>query len=170
MKELLIKIIRLKIEYFSLLLKYHMNQTENSKKIYAKAKELLGSRVAPYDARSKYGVLGCAMTVSIIIYRATDYPIGGDGFIEGTPELYKCLLNDTHFTKVDKPLPGDIRLGVTGTGNGRLSNAHAGIDGYHGVMSNNSDNGRLQQKISFEEWKQLYEIFGGYTTHYFRML
>ena len=170
MKELLNKLIRLKIQYLQMLLKFHMEQTNSSKKIYEMAKSLLGDRVAPYDKRSAYGTLGCAMTVSIIIKRATGYPIGGDGFIEGTPELYTCLLNDSHFIKVDKPLPGDIRLGVTGTGNGRLSNAHAGIDGYHGVMSNNSNNGRLQQKISFDEWKRIYEDFGGYETFYFRML
>lgn len=173
LKELKIKLIKIQIAYLNYLVnkkKIMEGHTENSLKIYETAKSLLGTRIAPYDARTDYGVLGCAATVSVIIRKATGYLIGGDGFVEGTSELYDCFINSGKFIETEDPLSGDIIICVTATGNGKLTNGHTGIVGKFGILSNNSENGRLQEKLSFESWRAIYEIYGGYKTYYFRML
>ena len=142
-------------------------QTESRKKIYAKAKELLGTDVTPEDNVSD--IYACVETVWTIVKEATGHSIGGS-ILVGTPKLYECLIKDELFKEVTEPLAGDIILSVTGTGNGKLSNGHAGIIAFYGILSNNSDNGLLQEKLSLQSWKAVYEDFAGFKTHFFRMI
>lgn len=101
------------------------------------------------------------------------------GYISGhmKPLLSTYVLKltlDKHprFVKVDKPLPGDIAVTATGTGNGKVSNGHCAIVGKTHWMSNQSFGslaGTWQPNYTEETWKAYFETKGGYRTWYYQL-
>lgn len=80
-------------------------QTANEKKIYDTAFALLDTRVAPFDASTDYGQLGCAATVNIVVEKALGKPIGGGA---STEAMYHHLQDRSRFEEVTEPAPGRI--------------------------------------------------------------
>ncbi len=168
MKELLIKIIRLKIEYLSRRLKYYMNQTENSKRLYIVAKNLLYPQrdVTPDDIVPDE--VACAEALSYVLKLCGVQGIPRNG-IPSTIDLFKFLSSSEQFIKVETPLAGDVIISVTGTGNGRLV-GHCGIVGVVNVMNNNSETGIWVASYTLTQWEKRYKEYAGMATHYFRFL
>lgn len=137
-------------------------QTENSKKVYtfaaAHVNQNLHGSVNPEE--------GCAMTVNNIFNGALGFEIGG---YASTAAMYPFLQDTAKFTKVAVPMPGDVIISPTGHGNGKIT-GHVGIVAFYGILSNNSDNGLLQ-----EQWKDLaswivrYAAQGALPVEFFRV-
>ena len=84
------------------------------KTLYQAALESLNFDVSPRDLAAD--VVGCAESVSQVIRKvSSDFPI-----ILGTYTLWQFLNKDTRFRKVTLPMPGDIIICPTGTGNGKF--------------------------------------------------
>ena len=169
MKELLIKLIQLKIQYLKLLITYHMNQTEASKRIYTVSKNLLYPQrdITPQDLADDD--LACAESVSQVLKMCgvRGLPQGG---IVSTIKLFEFLSSSEQFIKVDNPLPGDVIISVTGTGNGKLANGHCGIVGVVNIMNNHSDTGLWIASYTLEQWDKRYRVYGGMVSNFFRMI
>lgn len=87
-----------------------------------------------------------------------------------TNALYKFLLSDSRFRKVDIPMKGDIIISPTGYGNGSLSNGHAGVVGKTHIMSNDSATGTWEPNYTIDTWKRRYVDKGGFPMVYFRIV
>jgi hypothetical protein len=143
----------------------------NRERLYEMAKACLlpPHDVSPEDvAPDEYG---CVESFDNI------YKLTFGAFINGTKnkstlstiEAYKYFTtHPQQWEKIDTPLPGDVIICVTGTGNGNLSNGHIGICGKTWIMSNNSYNGNWEANFSYERWRNYYEVKGGFKSHYFR--
>lgn len=140
-------------------------QTENSIKLYEKAKASLGIDITPRDVVPD--THGCAEAVNEICRRAIGVPIGGGA---STYEMFKALQNETRFIEVDSPLPGDIIISPTGYGRGNLPHGHVGIVAKQGILSNSSESGKIELNFTLGSWARLYNEFGGYPVHIFRLL
>jgi hypothetical protein len=155
------------IEQLKKLQKPMPTQTANGIKIYEMAKSLLNTDASPKDVAPDY--LGCAETVNEIVRRATGQPVGGG---VSTHEMCKVLMNTpSRWKQVLNPLPGDIIISPSWWVQGaKLKHGHVGVVGYHGVISNNSENGLLGMTHSIRAWIAYYTEFGGLPTFYFRCL
>ena len=164
-RQLKIQIIKLKIQLYSLYLKNYMEQTLNGIKIYQKAKSLLGLDITPKDTISD--IYSCAETVNMIVELAIGRQIGGGA---STRLMYESLKDTSRFLQVETPLAGDVIISPTGQGNGNILHGHCGIIGNFGIMSNNSDNGLLQEKLTLDIWKYFYGRTGGFPVLFYRVL
>lgn len=137
-------------------------QTENSIKVYNYAaasinKNLHGS-VNPEE--------GCAITVNNIFLGALGFNIGG---YASTAAMYPFLQDTAKFTKVSMPMPGDVAISPTDHGNGSVT-GHVGIVAFYGIISNNSDNGLLQEQWkSLADWIARYAAQGGLPVEFYRV-
>ncbi len=142
-------------------------QTQNSTTVYNTAKSCLEKNLCADK------VLGCAETVNAIFETALGSPIGGGA---STHLMYLCLtrnpsIGPLKFIEVTDPLPGDIIISPTGYGNNAvMPNGHVGIVAKYGILSNNSENGLLQEYYTIQTWSDRYQTKGGYPVYYFRVL
>lgn len=138
-------------------------QTQNSLKIYQTAKALLDQTESgnnPID--------GCAETVNNIFIKALGVVVGG-GY--STALMFVALHNACRFQPITlgNQLPGDIIISPTGSGNGVMPNGHVGIVGEFGILSNNSENGLLQEVWTVPNWQKVYGGIGGFPVLFFRV-
>lgn len=136
-------------------------QSAAGKKVYTVASHHLG------DSLALNPVLGCAETVNRIVMIALGKPIGGGA---STADMYNCLHDTKRFTQVEKPLPGDIIISPTGKGSGAVPHGHVGIVAMHGILSNNSETGRLGEDYTLDTWTQHYGHFGGFPVEFYRFI
>lgn len=107
-------------------------------------------------------VVGCAESVTTILRTVTTFPL-----ITGTWTLRDELERDTRFTKTGIPMPGDIVISPTGTGNGSIR-GHAGIVGRNGsIMSNDSYTGKWMANYTIDTWRARYVTKGGMPTYFY---
>lgn len=140
--------------------------TPSGERLYRVAKAWLGKDASPADvAPDEYG---CAETVNNIVFTAFDEDAGGD---VSTYRMYRAIRNNKKFAEVKIPVKGDIILSPTGYGNGSIKNGHVGIIGANGVvMSNSSVSGLFRENYSIMEWRERYEIKGGYPVYFYRRI
>jgi hypothetical protein len=139
-------------------------QTPNSIKVYETAKECLGKNLC------ENRIYGCAETINAIFQFALGQPIGG---LASTYFMYKVLTTTpTRFKQVTDPLPGDIIISTTGYGKNEpiIPNGHVGIVGRFGILSNNSNDGLLEENYTIPQWQKRYVDQGGYPMNFFRVL
>lgn len=127
--------------------------------LYAVAKGCLGVDMAPTQ-----DVVGCAEALSFVLMKAGVKGLPKRGIL-GTAELDKWLAK--HLQKVKEPMPGDIIMSATGSGNGKVR-GHTGVVGKTHVMSNNSATFKWDAHWTLPEWLAYYEKKGGIPTRYYR--
>lgn len=137
-------------------------QTLNSIKLYNTAVSCLNTDVTPTDKIPDE--VDCADTLWTLLSK-TGIVIP---YTASTAVLYTELQDITKFTKVAIPVAGDIIISPTGHGNGTVE-GHVGIIAYYGILSNNSDNGLLQEKwTSLSMWIANYAGKGGLPVEFYR--
>lgn len=140
--------------------------------IYAEAFASLGKDITPDDEVNDR--VACVHQLSTIIRKAlekeTNFPI-----MTSTILLYEYLSKSPSWKEVSLPQYGDIITGVTGTGDGRIKNAHCGIigkrnaeDGSAWIMSNDSRTGTWEANYTLNSWQRYYGSKGSYHAHFFR--
>lgn len=144
-------------------------QTDNSKKVYEAAKAALGIDVTPRDIVPD--AVGCAEAVNELVRRATGRPVGGGA---STAEMFRSLLDENRFTQTTNPLPGDIIISPTGYSVYRkspipLPHGHVGIVAKQGILSNDSESGKILLNYTLDTWAGLFNSYGGYPVHIFRI-
>lgn len=138
----------------------------NRAKLFEAAKAAIGTDASPNDLAPDE--LGCAETVNAIFKSVFGREVGGT---LSTNLMYKSLIKDKRFIKVDQPLPGDIIISPTGFGNGGLSNGHVGIMGENEtIMSNSSATGTFESNFTLTSWVKRYRDKGGYPIYLFRVI
>lgn len=134
-----------------------------AKSLYHTALEALGTDASPSDIAPDE--LGCAETVSNIIRGVIpDFPV-----VTGTWTLWDILRNHPRFEQTSVPMPSDVIISPTGTGNGSFP-GHAGIVGEGVVMSSDSRTGRFEKNYTLEEWMERYQKQGGYPVYFYRKI
>lgn len=137
-------------------------QTPNSIKVYNEAVVCLNKNMhGNVDPE-----VGCAMTVNNIFIAALGHPVGGAA---STADMYTSLQDTTRFTKVAVPIAGDVIISPTGHGNGSIV-GHVGIVAFYGILSNNSDNGLVQEQWkSISDWVARYAALGALPVEFYRV-
>lgn len=109
--------------------------------------------------------VGCAESVSNIIrQKFPDFPI-----IPGTWTLWDRLENDSRFTRVDNPKPGDIIISPTGTVRNAPFVGHVGIMlDEERIMSSTSATGLWEQNYSIDSWVSRWAA-AGYPIYLYRL-
>jgi hypothetical protein len=137
----------------------------NPEKLHAAALSFIGKDASPNDLAPDE--LGCAETVNAIYKSVFGAEIGGS---ISTYRLYAALKTHPNFTKVTKPLAGDIVISPTGYGgkNG-ITNGHCGIVSNNGdILSNDSRTGKFEKNYTIASWSKRYAEKGGYPVHFYR--
>jgi len=139
------------------------NVETNREKLHKAARAALGSDASPNDAAPDE--LGCADTVSNILRKVIPFPI-----ITGTWTLDERFRTDKRFELVTSPLPGDIIISPTATGNGSIV-GHVGIVGENDIiMSNDSfQDGHFLENFTMKSWEKRYKDKGGFPIRFFRL-
>lgn len=111
---------------------------------------------------------GCAQTVNSIVEAAIGSSIGGGA---STYLMYQCLIaQTTRFTLVQTPVPGDIVISPSGYSTKGVPNGHVGIVGRFGILSNNSQNGLLQEDYTLDTWQDFFAVLDGFPVYYFHVI
>lgn len=139
-------------------------QTPQGLKILAAAKLWLGKDASPEGLADN--TVACAESVTHILMG-----IGYIGYtITGTYTLLRALQQATEWVEVSNPLPGDLIIYASGTGNGSIA-GHTGFILENGfVASNNSANGIWDTHLTLESMRQRYEVQGQFPRHIFRRI
>ena len=142
--------------------------TQNALKIYQTAKSALGTSLVTDGAPQ---ALGCAITVWNVVFKATGTKIGGVP-IESTTTLYQMLLSSPSFESVtlEQAGEGDIIISPTGYAPNKLAHGHTGIVGNFGILSNNSEDGLLEENYTKQSWNNYFGVSRGFPVICFRML
>lgn len=141
-------------------------------KLYQAAFDSLDTDASPSDvAPDEYG---CAESVWTLIRQALKLKLGAAPILS-TKLLLIALRQSKYFMQVQEPLPGDIIICATGTGNGTLLWGHCGIvgrntapDGSVWIMSNDSVSGTFKVNYTLKSWTRHYYLKGGFPINYFR--
>lgn len=132
--------------------------------LFDAAQEAIGTDASPSDIAPDE--LGCAESVSKLIKSVLRY----FAVVTGTWSLWDVLRRHEQFQEVDSPLPGDIIISPTGTGNGSMR-GHTGIVGNDlTVLSNDSSTGTFEENYTIAAWIKLYGGAGGFPVHYYRII
>ena len=125
--------------------------------LYKTALNFLGRDASPKNKARRD--VACAETVSNLILEsgiAPDFP-----YVLGTADLKYRLDKSPCFKRTLDIRPGFVVVFATGEGNGRIR-GHALIMGENNVMlSNNSDNGLLDDKWTLEKAVKYWRTYGG---------
>lgn len=132
----------------------------NREILYRVGYDCLGLDMAPTQNE-----LGCAEAVSFVMKKAGVKGLPASG-ITGTWTLNEWFKKN--FKTVTEPLPGDIIMSATGTGNGTIKNGHVGIVGKYSIMSNNSKTFKWDWHLTLDWWKGYYGKKGGFPILYYR--
>lgn len=139
---------------------------EKRETLYWASRDAMYTDVSPNDTAPDE--LGCVDSVSSLIRKI--FPDLNFPSLYHTARLFAYLEKSPSFKPVDKPLPGDIVLNVTGTGNGRVKHGHTGVCGYKWIMSNDSRTGLWLANYTYPAWKAAFESKGGMVTYYYRIV
>lgn len=132
----------------------------NREHLYQVAYDCLGLDMAPTQDE-----LGCAESVSFVLMKAGVKGLPSAG-ITGTYTLNEWLKKNLKAVK--EPLPGDIIMSATGTGNGSIKNGHVGIVGKHSIMSNNYKTFKWDWHLKMDWWNEYYGKKGGFPVLFYR--
>lgn len=167
-KSDIVSLIKQTITLIKKLIELKSNYTipmNKSEQLYEKAISMLGKDASPRDLVNDS--VGCAETVSSLI-NSIDPTFN---VITGTWTLWDMFKLRGDFALVNPPEKGCIVLSVTGLGNGKVPNGHAGIVGEDGIiMSNDSRTGKFLENYTIDEWVDYFQKKGGYPVFYFKWL
>ncbi len=156
-------LIKLKI-LFTQLFGMQNTQTPQGLRILTEAKKWLGKDASPANAVDKS--VACAESLTNIL-KSIGYM---DYIITGTYTLLQAFLGASEWVSVTNPLPGDVILYASGTGNGSIP-GHTGIILENNfVASNNSNTGIWDTHLNLESMRQRYEVVGGFPRKFFRRI
>lgn len=116
------------------------------------------------DMAPTQDALGCSESLYYVMKKA-GVPNLPKRAILGTAEMDAWLKKN--FASYANPLPGDIIMSPTGSGNGKIR-GHTGIVGNVNIMSNNSKNSLWQDEWNLKKWLNYYQKYGGLSTKYYR--
>lgn len=146
--------------------------------LYDTAYKCRGREMSPLDFADDE--VGCAESLEGVIYETTGWYISGDKKpLLSTYVLKQKLDKDKRFQRVETPLPGDIRLYVTGLSklpNTPVKNGHVLIEGKTHCMSNqsftnkNGAKGTWQANYTPAGCKAYWEVKGGYNPYFYRLV
>jgi hypothetical protein len=127
----------------------------------------LGTDASPSDIAPDE--LGCAESVSAIIREI----LPDMSITPGTWTLNRYMRDDPRFVPVTVPMPGNIVMYPTGTGNGKVQ-GHVGIICYGGtVMSNTStvkDRGKWMVNMTLAGMEEYYHTKGGIAPRFYKIV
>lgn len=135
-------------------------------RLYEASKECIGIEVSPDDLASDE--VACVESLENILYKEFGFYVGGDQPMLATWLFIAELRKDSRFEEVDSPLPGDIIISPTGSGNGKIR-GHTGIVGKYQIMSNNSFTSLWDIHFTLETWERRYTQKGGMRMYFFRI-
>lgn len=142
-----------------------------SDKLYQTAKSLLGQHLT-LDSNVP-PELGCAECASVIANKAGVQRIPSDGFAS-TNQFHDFMMSTAAFAERLQPAPGFIVVAVTeGSKHGHIGYFAAFGLQYQsdwGILSNDSNTGRLSEQWSWSEWQKYYTQELGLETHIFEWL
>lgn len=141
----------------------------NLDKIYQYAKSHLNTDASPTNQAPDS--LACAETVWNVVYGATGLKISGS-LIVSTNTLYKALLASPSFESVteEEALPGSIVISPTGySSQGIEAHGHTGIVAQFGILSNNSEDGKLEENYTKDTWRYYFGKLRGFPVCFFSM-
>lgn len=144
--------------------------TQNSQKIYATAKSLLGQHVIPLMAVTDFGALGCAASVNAVVKQAVGEEVGGGA---STALMLAFLMDEKRFESIafDAALPGDVLICATGKSSYYpQAHGHVSVCGKQWIMSNDSETGRWEANYTYATWKAHFQDQMGFPLQVFRML
>lgn len=136
------------------------------KKIYQVAIESLGKDITPEDVVDDE--VACAETVSVILREALGDSVHS---ITGTWTLeFEYFMKSSKWERVYNPQKGDVLISATGTSKyGGKIVGHVGIvvhDRF--VVSNRSDNGKMDTYYTLDSWRRRYVDGLGFGMHFYR--
>lgn len=146
-----------------------MIQTEAGKRIYDVAKALLGQDASPDNQAPSN--LACAETVNYIVTRALGRPVGGETSTYAMLQYLRANMGRWEQILPSESLSGDIIISPSpapGTKGARLQHGHTGIVGNYGILSNNSETGKLAENYDITSWTSYFTDFGNLPTFCFR--
>lgn len=135
--------------------------------LYEAAKIALGHRMIITPGVPN--LLGCASSLCGVIQKAgyTKMPKNG---IEGTPELYEFLRENSDFAPAEGPEPGLILIYPSNQPGAVLEHGHVFVCGVSGLMSNDSDTGLWSEKWTLQTAHDYYHTYGKLNGYFFRPL
>lgn len=131
----------------------------NREWLYKVGYSCLGVDMAPTQ-----DALGCSESLYYVMKHA-GVPNLPKHAILGTAEMAVWL--SKNLSAYANPLPGDIIISPTGSGNG-LIRGHTGIVGNINIMSNNSKTYLWDDEWNLKKWLNYYQKYGGLSTKYYR--
>lgn len=137
----------------------------NTQKFYEAGKAALGEDLVNDPAIPNE--VQCAAQLNAVHKMAFGEEIGGGA---STKDMYLKLLNDPRFEKVIDGAPGEIIISPSGYSSKGAPHGHCGLVGYHGIMSNNSLNGRWEEVYTEESWNNYFRKKLGFGVYFFRRL
>lgn len=146
--------------------------------LYDTAYKCRGREMSPLDFAGDE--VACVESAEGVVFETTGWYISGDKKpLLSTYVLKQKLDKDKRFQRVETPLPGDIRLYVTGLSklpNTPVKNGHVLIEGKTHCMSNqsftdeNGAKGTWQANYTPAECKAYWEVKGGYNPYFYRLV
>lgn len=131
--------------------------------LYNTALDYIGVDASPADLVDD--VVGCAESVTQILRKV----VPTTPIITGTWTLDRHLARSRHWVLVGSPMPGDVVISPTGTGNGSIR-GHVGIVGKNQViMSNDSYSGKWMANYTIDRWRARYVGQGRMPMQYYRL-
>lgn len=145
----------------------HIIETiSNRERLYNRAKSFIGRDASPKDTVSDD--VACVESLQCVYRDEFGEFIATGAAFTSTWSLLITLKDHVDFYEVTEPLPGDIILSATGTGNGSIDYGHVGVCGKTHIMSNTSDTGIWEPNYTYKEWDDYFFKRGGFPTSYFR--
>lgn len=147
-----------------------MNEpTANSLKLYNSAKKLMGTIVCADNDADGHGAYGCMETMNGVFKDAFGVPIGGGAslalafpFLEDETRFQRILLADATY--------GDIIACITGQAIGDAAqHGHIGVIGKYGILSNNSEDAKLEEVWTVPKWIGVYVEALKFPLHIYRV-
>lgn len=138
----------------------------NSEHLYDVAYSLLkpAQDVSPKDIAPDD--LACAESVYDVLNRAFPNSVGFSLTIS-TITLCKGLVESNLYKEIFTEEKGAIIVCVSGTGKITMPHGHTGIVGRAWIMSNNSRTGNWEANYTFESWREIFEVQGGFKSRFF---
>lgn len=142
-------------------------ETSNSQKLYDTAVACLGRDMSPQNLAPNS--LACAESLNGVFKEAFGKVIDDGSGLLSTAGLYQRLKNDSRFTQVNDPQPGDIVISPTGLSYKGSAHGHCGLWGKFDIMSNDSDTGKWKDNYTHQAWYDVFQKELGFPVFFFRV-
>lgn len=145
-------------------------QTTNGKRLYDRARSLIGTRVIKLTALTQFGKLGCMASLNAVYKKEFGVEIGGGA---STQNALPFLKDTSRFIEVpvEDSEAGDIWMYATGESTKYpQAHGHVMIKGNEWMMGNSSETGTWEATHTIEGCRSYFEDTMGFPLHCFRVL